>query len=239
MRSSALCVAVALCACKAPVRAALPADPALTRVPEGYGRPYAADLVLRVKERALLLPGDRACGLTDVGCGQALVALQGRSLALELDPALPMADLTVPFSRLSEALGEEGTVCLTVSDAKERRCLPFRPFSGEQFGAWLDAEMPPGKLRVVMRSDGFEVVTDRGKVPGSDRFGPSLPPLAGRPDFDGLDRLLGRLARRFPDEDQAVLAPSPSMRAGEVARALGALSGPGGERFPKAFLVYP
>jgi hypothetical protein len=239
MRSFVLAVVAALCACKAPVRAAPPADPALARVPEGYGRPYAADLVLSVKERALLLPGNRACGLTDVGCTQALAALQGRSLALELDPALPMADLSVPLSRLSEALGNDGAACLTVSDAKELRCLPFRPLSGEQFGAWLDADKPLGKIRVVMRSDGLEVVTDRGKVPGDDRFGPSLPPLAGRPDFEGLDRLLSRVARRFPDEDEAVLAPSPSMRIGEVSRALGAMSGPGGERFPKVFLVYP
>ncbi len=242
MRAPALLSLLALTlatSCKAPARSGPPADPALIQVPDGYGRPFAAGASLSVKDRALVLPGGRRCGLTDVGCAEALAALRGKPLALELDPAMSMADLTVPLSRLAEALEDGATACLAVSDRRERRCVAFRPLSGEEFGAWLDADMPAGKLRVVMRADGLEVVADRGKVPGPDRFGPSLPPLAGRPDFEGLDRLLGKLARRFPDENEAALAPSPGLPLRDVGRALGLLSGRGGERFPKAYLVYP
>jgi hypothetical protein len=197
--------------CKAPARPGPPPDPKLIRVPDGYGRPYSAEVTLSVRDRLLLLPGGRRCGLTDIGCAQALAALRGKAVALELDPALAMADLTMPLSRLSEALEDNATACLAVSDSRERRCVAFRPFSG----------------------------ADRGKVPGPDRFGPSLPPIAGRPDFNGLDRTLGRLARRFPEENQAALAPSPGLELRDVGRALGLLSGPGGERFPRAFLVFP
>lgn len=225
--------------CKAPARPGPPPDPKLIQVPDGYGRPYSAEVSLSVRDRLLLLPGGRRCGLTDIGCAQALAALRGKAVALELDPALAMADLTMPLSRLSEALEDGAAACLAVSDSRERRCVAFRPFSGEEFGAWLDAEKPLGKLRVIMRADGFEVVADRGKVPGPDRFGPSLPPIGGRPDFDGLDRMLGKLARRFPEEDQAALAPSPGLRLRDVGRALGLLSGLGGERFPRAYLVFP
>jgi len=235
----ALALALLAGGCKSPVHASAPPDSWLVQIPPGYGRPYAADAVLKVKDRLLLLPGGLACGLTTAECAPALRALQGKRVALELDPDLPMADLTVPLSRLPETLTGSDAACLAASDGRERRCIPFRPFSGEEFGEWLDAERPAGKIRVVMRGDGLEVVADRGKVPGPDRFGPSLPPLEGRPDFDGLDRLLSKMARHFPDEDQAVLAPSPSLRVRDVGRALGLLSGPGGDRFPYAFLVYP
>lgn len=226
-------------ACRAPARPVSPADPKLIQVLDGYGRPYAAGVSLSVQERALILPGGRRCGLTDVGCAEALAALRGKAIALELDPDLAMADLTVPLSRLSEGLEDRATACLAVSDSRERRCIPFRPMSGEEFGAWLDAEKPLGKLRVVMRADGMEVVADRGKVPGPDRFGPSLPTVAGLPDFLGLDPMLGKLARRFPEEDEACLAPSSGLALREVGKALGMLSGPGGERFPRPYLVYP
>lgn len=150
-----------------------------------------------------------------------------------------MADLSAPLGALATALGNGGTACLAAADSKGRRCIPFRPFSADDFGAWLDAERPLAKLRIVMRADGLEVVTDRGKVPGPDRYGPSLPSIGGRPDFDGLDTAAAKLHARFPDETIAGLAPSPSITVKQAARVLALLNGPQGERFERTFLVYP
>jgi hypothetical protein len=220
-------------------KAGLPALPHLAQVPKDFGKPFEGQLVLEVHERKLAIPGAGLCTIEEPGCAKTLEGLQGRPLALDLDRELLMADLSKPLAALGRAIAPEELVCLLVSDTKVGRCIPFRPFSGEEFGQWLDAEEPVGKIRVVMRADGLEVVAARGKVPGPDRFGPSLSPVNGRPDFEGLDRLMLKLANRFQGEDDAGLVPSPSMKIESVARALAALSGPDGERFSKTFLVYP
>lgn len=220
----------------------MPAGPVpawLPRVPDGYGVAWDARVTLRVSERQLVLPGGHRCLPEEAACAAALAALHGERLALELDGGLRVADLSGPLAALTFGLEEGETACLAVADSKGRRCVPFRPFSGEDFAAWLDAEKPLGKVRVVMRSDGMEVVTDRGKVPGPDRYGPSLPSPGTRPDFAGLDSALLRLSLRFPDEDEAGLAASPSIPVEQAARVLAMLNGPDGERFARTFLVYP
>ncbi|MGC4117721.1 MAG: hypothetical protein QM765_24825 [Myxococcales bacterium] len=211
----------------------------LPRVPEGYGEPFRAGALLQVKDRRLVLPSGQACLGPESGCAQALEALRGKALVLELDQQLKMADLSAALSALGEALERKDQACLEVFDGKERRCVPFRPFSGDDFGAWLDAERPLGKIRIVMRSDGLEVVTDRGKIPGPDRYGPSLPSLGAKPDYAGVDDAAGRLKARFPDEDTAGLVPSATIPLAQAARVLSMLSGPEGGRFEKTFLVYP
>ncbi|MBI5545740.1 MAG: hypothetical protein HY901_17770 [Deltaproteobacteria bacterium] len=233
----ALVAATAAAAChKAP-----PSPPPawLPRVPDGYGEPYEAKAVLGVQDRRLRLPTGQVCGAEAADCAEPLAALQGQALALELDGSSRMADLSAPLAALALALRPGATACLAVADSQGRRCVPFRPFSGDDFGAWLDADKPLGKLRVIMRSDGMEVVADRGKLPGPDRYGPSLPPVEGKPDFAGLDRAASLLAVRFRDETVAGLAPSPSLPVAQVAHALALLNGPGGGRFETTFLVYP
>jgi hypothetical protein len=215
------------------------APPHVPRVPDGYGAAGFSGEILRVRDRKLLLPDGRACTSEAPGCSEALAALRGKALALELEGSLLMADLSEPLAALSLALEPGDQACLLVGDSASARCLPFRPFSGGEFAAWLDAPEPVGKVRVVMRSDGIEVVADRGKVPGPDRFGPSLPPQRGKPDFEGLEPLMRRMAHHFPTEDEAGVVPSGRMTVEEVARALACLSGKGAERFPKTFLVYP
>jgi hypothetical protein len=209
-------------------------------VPDGRGERYSARAELGVRDRRLVLPSGRVCGLpADDGCARELEALRGEPLALDLGASVLMAELSGPLALLSQALEPGDQACLLAADASSTRCLPFRPMSGEEFGAWLDADRPLGKIRLVMRSDGIEVVADRGKVPGPDRFGPSLPSVGGRPDFAGLEPLTRALATRFPDEEQAAVVPSARMSIAEVAGALAALSGVDAERFPRTFLVYP
>ncbi len=227
------------CACRCGEPAPGPAPGWLPKVPEGYGRPFRAGVTLRVQDRRLVLPSGMACLGLESSCAQALARLRGEDLVLELDEALKMADLSAALAALAEALDPGDQACLAAFDGKERRCVPFRPFSGEDFGAWLDADKPLGKIRIVMRSDGLEVVTDRGKLPGPDRYGPSLPSLAARPDYAGADDAAARLEARFPDEDTAGLVPSASIPVAQAARVLSLLSGPQGERFERTFLVYP
>lgn len=197
------------------------APPHLPSIPAGYGTAWREMPAATVEERRLRLPEDA-----------------GEQLALELTGDIRMADLSAPFAELQQRRGE-APVCLAVAAEGKRRCVLMRPMSGEQFGEWLDADRPRAKLRLVMRSDGIEVVGDRGKVPGPDRYGPSIPPVDGRPDFARLEQILDRLAATFPDENQAVLAPSGGMEMSDVARALALLHGRDGARFPTVFLVYP
>ena len=208
-------------------------------MPDGYGTSFEGRVRLTVQDRRLKLPSGQTCLPEEPGCAKALADLKGEKLWLELDSTLRLADLSAPLSALAQALKDGDTCCLAVADGKGRRCVPFRPFSGDDFGAWLDADKPLGKVRVIMRADGLEVVTDRGKVPGPDRFGPSLPSLGTRPDFDALDTLLSRVKAHFPDETMAGLAPSPSISVAQAAHVLALLSGPGGARFEQTFLVFP
>ncbi|HEY3444946.1 MAG TPA: hypothetical protein VGK67_01230 [Myxococcales bacterium] len=225
------------CACRGSV--AGPAPEWLPKVPEGYGRPFRSGAVLRVQERRLVLPSGQTCLGPESACTKALEELRGKDLVLELDEKLKMADLSAALSAVSEALERGDQACLEAFDGKERRCIPFRPFSGDDFGAWLDADKPLGKIRIVMRTDGLEVVTDRGKIPGPDRYGPSLPSPGARPDYPGIEDAAAKLKARFRDEDTAGLVPSASIPVAQAVRVLSSLSGPQGERFEKTFLVYP
>ena len=47
------------------------------------------------------------------------------------------------------------------------------------FQAWLD-EPVAGKVRIIQREDGFEVVTNMGKLPGWDPNGPTVPLRGGQ-----------------------------------------------------------
>ena len=211
----------------------------LPKVPEGYGEPFQSGTVLGVQDRRLRLPSGQPCLPEAPACTSALEGLRGQRLVFEVDEKLKMADLSAALAALGVALGPKDQACLETWDGKQRRCVPFRPFSGDDFGAWLDADLPLGKIRVVMRTDGLEVVTDRGKIPGPDRFGPSLPSPGARPDYAGMEDAAAKLASRFPDETTAGLVPSASIPVSQAARVLSLLSGPGGERFGQTFLVYP
>ena len=208
-------------------------------MPDGYGVDFQGRVRLTVQDRRLKLPSGQTCLPQEPACARPLESLRGEKLWLELDSSLRMADLSAPLAALGQALKVGDTCCLAVADSKGRRCVPLRPFSGDEFSAWLDADKPLGKIRVIMRADGLEVVTDRGKVPGPDRFGPSLPSVGTRPDFEALDTVISRIKARFPDEPEAGLAASPSISVAQAARVLALLNGPGGCRFEETFLVYP
>lgn len=107
------------------------------------------------------------------------------------------------------------------------------------YRAWLE-EVAPGKLRIIMRADGFELTTSVGKLPGPDPNGPSVPVRAGRQDLLTLRRGLGLLKGRFKTSEDICLVPSFGMEVAQVARALGGnFTAPGEPLFDTLCLVYP
>ncbi len=107
------------------------------------------------------------------------------------------------------------------------------------FRAWL-AEVAPGKLRIIMRADGFELTTSVGKLPGPDANGPSVPVRAGRQDIVTLRRGLGLLKGRFKTSEDICLVPSFGMEVAQVARALGgAFTAPGEPLFDTLCVIHP
>ncbi|WP_426757232.1 hypothetical protein [Myxococcus sp. Y35] len=133
--------------------------------------------------------------------------------------------------------GSAEAVWLAHPDGPAAYPLVLRDEAG--FRAWLE-EVAPGKLRIIMRADGFELTTSVGKLPGPDANGPSVPVRAGRQDIVTLRRGLGLLKGRFKTSEDICLVPSFGMEVAQVARALGGVySAPGEPLFDTLCLVYP
>jgi len=109
----------------------------------------------------------------------------------------------------------------------------------EGFRAWL-AEVAPGKLRIIQRSDGFELSTSVGKLPGGDPNGPSVPVRGGKQDLATLRKGLERLKGRFKTAGDICLVPSFGTELAQAARALsGVYTAPGEPLFETLCLIYP
>ncbi|MFP2928394.1 hypothetical protein ACLESO_25010 [Pyxidicoccus sp. 3LG] len=107
------------------------------------------------------------------------------------------------------------------------------------FREWL-AEVAPGKLRIIMRADGFELTTSVGKLPGPDPNGPSVPVRGGRQDIATLRRGLGLLKGRFKTSEDICLVPSFGTEVAQAARALGGVyTAPGEPLFETLCFVFP
>src|SRR5262249_14661413 len=106
------------------------------------------------------------------------------------------------------------------------------------FDAWLD-ETKPGKLRIIQRQDGLELVSGIGKLPGSDPNGPTVPVRGGQLDIATAREGLRRLQARFKVSD-ACLVPSFGTELRAVGTVLSAFwSGPKEPLFDNVCLVYP
>ncbi|WP_163995205.1 hypothetical protein [Pyxidicoccus caerfyrddinensis] len=107
------------------------------------------------------------------------------------------------------------------------------------FRAWLE-EVAAGKLRIIQRSDGFELMTSVGKLPGPDANGPSVPVRGGRQDLATLRRALGLLKRRFKTSEDICLVPSFGTEVAQAVRALGAVYTANGEPlFETLCFIFP
>ncbi|HLT28980.1 MAG TPA: hypothetical protein VK013_02995 [Myxococcaceae bacterium] len=112
-------------------------------------------------------------------------------------------------------------------------------FDEPAYQHWMDLP-EPGRLRVVMRGDGYELATSVGKLPGPDRNGPSVPLRQGRNDLGRLRLALQALLGRFTTEDMICWVPSFGMELATVARSLAATYEEDGDPlFKRQCLVFP
>jgi len=138
-----------------------------------------------------------------------------------------------------EALDDAGAQLWIQHPADPRATFPVLLRDEPSFQIWLD-EPKLGKVRVVQRADGFELMTNIGKLPGADPNGPTVPVRGGQMDVATLRRGLSRLKERFSKADDACLVPSFGTEVQSVARALtGFWSAAGEPIFSKVCLVYP
>jgi hypothetical protein len=105
--------------------------------------------------------------------------------------------------------------------------------------AWID-EAVPGKLRVIQRSDGFELQTNMGKLPGGDPNGPSVPVRGGKMDLPLLRKGFERVKSRFKDAPDVCFAPTMALAIADTVRAFAA-NYPSADApiFPELCYVYP
>jgi hypothetical protein len=169
----------------------------------------------------------------DAGVESLLPAI-GKGPALFVpDEATYMAEIAPLLAALDEAkvpawiLHPGGTVAFRVELRDEAA-----------FDAWLD-DPKPGKLRVIERQDGLELVSGIGKLPGPDPNGPTVPVRGGRLDISTTREGLRRLQARFKVSD-ACLVPSFGTELRAVGTVLSAFwSGPKEPLFDTVCLVYP
>lgn len=131
----------------------------------------------------------------------------------------------------------KATVYLALPEAKVAFALSLRDEAA--FQAYLD-EQAPGRLRVIQRTDGLELVTSIGKVLGVDPNGPSVPNRGGQLDLATAREGLERLAARFKGVDEVCFVPSFGTELVQLAKALSANYRAAGERiFDRPCVVYP
>ena len=162
--------------------------------------------------------------LAAIGRGPALLVPDSQSYMAEVAPLLAaLDDAKVP----TFVLHPDGAVCFPV-DLRDEAA----------FDAWLDQPVP-GKLRIVQRQDGLELVSGIGKLPGPDPNGPTVPVRGGRVDVATTREGLQRLQQRFHAPD-ACLVPSFGTELRAVGTVLSAFwAGPKEPLFDRVCLVYP
>ncbi len=107
------------------------------------------------------------------------------------------------------------------------------------FNAWLE-EPAGGKLRIVQRSDGFELQTNMGKLAGGDPKGPTVPTRGGSLDLVTLQNGLLRIKQRFTQAPDVCFMPTYGTTMHNATRAVAANWLPNEKRvFDTACLVYP
>lgn len=158
----------------------------------------------------------------------------GAKVLLVPDAETYLAQLSPLLAALDDARAE-----VWLAHPGGELAFPLRLRDEPSFQAWLD-EPVPGRIRVVHLGDGFELMTNMGKLPGPDANGPSIPLRGGRQDLGRLQQGLEALHGRFGDADELCWVPTFGMELGRTAAALAAVYvAPGEAIFPVQCLVYP
>ncbi len=184
----------------------------------------------------------------EVTLGSRHFSFGGPDAGSELTALLPqkVPVLLVPTSEvyLAQAASllrvlDDGGYSVFLRHPKGEVAYPLVLRDEKAFQAWLD-EPKPGKVRVIQRSDGFELQTNVGKLPGADPNGPTVPIRGGGPDLATLRKGLERLKHRFDSAPDLCFVPSFGTELSKVAAAMSSDYGEGGEAiFGELCLVYP
>jgi hypothetical protein len=169
----------------------------------------------------------------DAGGGPLLAAI-GKG------PALLVPDETTYMAEIAPLLAalDDGHVATWVLHPGGAVAFPVELRDEAAFDAWLD-EPKAGKLRIIQRQDGLELVSGIGKLPGPDPNGPTVPVRGGLLDVATTREGLQRMQLRFHAPD-ACLVPSFGTELRAAATVLSAFwGGPKEPLFERVCLVYP
>ncbi len=156
-----------------------------------------------------------------------------RVLLLPVDDTY-LAQASALLAKLDDAGAD---VWLKHPDANIAFGLQLRDESS--FQNWLD-EPVAGKLRVIHRTDGFELQTGLGKLPGPDVRGPTVPVRGGKMDLTTLQRGMKQISNRFRGAPDLCFVPSFGMSLNDTARAMAAnFVDETTAYFPTTCMVYP
>lgn len=198
-----------------------------------WGAPLPAGAVRITFRKGQAQVAATSVSLVDGGVAPLLGAIGKGPALLVPDEEVYMAELAPLLAALDDArvpawvLHPSGAVAFLV-DLRDEAA----------FDAWLD-EPKAGKLRVVQRQDGLELVSAIGKIPGPDPNGPTVPVRGGRLDVATAREGLQRLQLRFHAPD-ACLVPSFGTELRAAATVLSAFWGGAKEPlFERVCLVYP
>lgn len=145
-----------------------------------------------------------------------------------------LAQVSALFAKLDDASAE---VWLKHPEASIAFGIALR--DEPAFQAWID-EPVPGKLRVIHRSDGFELQTNLGKLHGPDPRGPTVPVRGGKLDLMTMQRGLQKISGRFPSAPDLCFVPSFGMELNQTIRSMAAnYVNATTAYFPQTCLVYP
>lgn len=202
---------------------------------EVYGEEVPAKaLKLELAGEAVQLGAERFSPRRPEEAARLVEGVRGKAVLVVPDADTFLAQTSELLEVLRDSAAE---VWLKHPDAAVAYRLVLRDEEG--FRAWL-AEVAPGKLRIIQRSDGFELTTSVGKLPGRDPNGPSVPVRGGKQDIATLRKGLERLKGRFKTAEDLCLVPSFGTEVAQAARALSAVyTAPGEPLFETLCLIYP
>jgi hypothetical protein len=178
--------------------------------------------------------GTRFEAATQDGCAQVLGAVGRAPVLLVPDADTYLAQAAPLLASLDDA-GTETWLLHPGGKVAFRLALHDAP----AFDVWLHIPRP-GALRVIQRQDGLELVSNVGKLPGSDANGPTVPRRGGQLDVALAREGLERLKSRFSDAETLCVVPSFATELRETAALLSAAwASADGPLFTALCLVYP
>jgi hypothetical protein len=223
-----------------PLEALLPADAGREAAFQVKAAPVWGDAVPVAAVRLKLLGTFVQVGATrfDVATSEGLDAVVA---AVGKGPVLLVPDAETYLAQVASLLSalDDAAIETWLLHPAGQVAFPIALRDAPSFDAWLH-EPKPGALRIIQRQDGLELVSNMGKLPGSDANGPTVPRRGGQLDVALAREGLERLKSRFAGAEMVCVVPSFATELRETAALLtAAWAGAGSPLFKSLCLVYP